>query len=205
MKRKLVVITGQDILAESNIDYPPRVPDEERDNPEFEIEELASYLRRVYKDYEPNAAHKAIAELEEKFDVTVITTCLDTFQEQAGSKCVIHLFGTIAETLPDGNPAPERLIYLDEHKDKELLSRARKAVKEADFCIAASCTPSMYPFDMLLQEIKPEAELAVCYHREGNHGLPRIRNVITAFKTSIYAPVSDGIESAAKGFEISIK
>ena len=50
-------------------------------------------LRDKYKDCQPNSAHKAIAELEKDYDVTVITQNIDDLHEKAGSTHVIHLHG----------------------------------------------------------------------------------------------------------------
>lgn len=50
-------------------------------------------LRDKYKDCQPNSAHKAIAELEMDYDVTVITQNIDDLHEKAGSTHVIHLHG----------------------------------------------------------------------------------------------------------------
>lgn len=44
---------------------------------------------------QPNAAHHAIAALEEKFNVTVITQNVDDLHERAGSSKVIHLHGEL--------------------------------------------------------------------------------------------------------------
>ena len=43
----------------------------------------------------PNAAHFALAALEQKFDVTIVTQNIDDLHERAGSKNVLHLHGEI--------------------------------------------------------------------------------------------------------------
>lgn len=45
---------------------------------------------------EPNAAHRAIAALEENHDVVVVTQNVDALHERAGSTRVIHLHGELA-------------------------------------------------------------------------------------------------------------
>ena len=47
----------------------------------------------------PNAAHKALARLEQKYDgeVTVVTQNIDPLHEQAGSKRVLHMHGRDGE------------------------------------------------------------------------------------------------------------
>jgi NAD-dependent deacetylase len=45
----------------------------------------------------PNAAHLAIAKLEEKYDVQVITQNVDNLHERAGSSKVLHLHGELGK------------------------------------------------------------------------------------------------------------
>ncbi len=44
---------------------------------------------------QPNAAHKALAALEEYFDVAIVTQNIDDLHERAGSSSVMHLHGEI--------------------------------------------------------------------------------------------------------------
>ncbi|MCB0721454.1 MAG: NAD-dependent deacylase [Ignavibacteriae bacterium] len=53
--------------------------------------------RNQLKTAQPNDAHKAIASLEEKFDVTVITQNVDDLHERAGSAKVVHLHGELTK------------------------------------------------------------------------------------------------------------
>jgi NAD-dependent SIR2 family protein deacetylase len=46
----------------------------------------------------PNAAHYALASLEEKYDVTIITQNIDDLHERAGSTKVVHLHGIITRS-----------------------------------------------------------------------------------------------------------
>lgn len=65
-------------------------------------------LRRAQlKEARPNRGHEIIAELEEDFDVTVITQNVDDLHERAGSTKVIHLHGELAKVRPisgEGQP-----------------------------------------------------------------------------------------------------
>src|ERR1039457_6488106 len=49
------------------------------------------------KECEPNPAHKAIAKLQEKYEVTSITQNIDDLLERAGCKNVWHLHGQITQ------------------------------------------------------------------------------------------------------------
>ncbi len=51
--------------------------------------------RRQLKGVKPNAAHKALKELEEKYEVHIITQNVDDLHERAGSNNVIHLHGEL--------------------------------------------------------------------------------------------------------------
>jgi len=52
----------------------------------------------------PNAAHKALAKLEEKYNVTIITQNIDDLHERGGSTNIIHLHGEIFKMHAVGNP-----------------------------------------------------------------------------------------------------
>jgi NAD-dependent deacetylase len=45
----------------------------------------------------PNEAHTGLAELEEYFDVHIITQNVDNLHERAGSKSVLHLHGLLTQ------------------------------------------------------------------------------------------------------------
>ena len=60
--------------------------------------------RRQVLDAQPNAAHRALAELESHCDVRIITQNIDDLHERAGSTHVLHLHGEILKgrsTLDD--------------------------------------------------------------------------------------------------------
>ncbi|MDI6402735.1 Sir2 family NAD-dependent protein deacetylase [Balneolaceae bacterium ANBcel3] len=62
--------------------------------------------RRQLKDVQPNAGHKALANLEVHYDVTIITQNVDDLHERAGSSHVIHLHGELTKARPDGEEGP---------------------------------------------------------------------------------------------------
>lgn len=51
--------------------------------------------RKALDTVEPNDAHKALAKLEERFDVTVITQNVDDLHERGGSSNVLHIHGDL--------------------------------------------------------------------------------------------------------------
>ena len=57
--------------------------------------------RAQLKDAKPNAAHYAIAGLENSYDVDVITQNADNLHERAGSTRVLHLHGELTKMRPE--------------------------------------------------------------------------------------------------------
>jgi NAD-dependent deacetylase len=108
VSEKVVIFSGAGVSAESGL---RTFRDMNGYWNEYSIEEVASpqawkknpatvlafynERRAAVIKAEPNAAHRAIAKLEEKFDVVVITQNVDDLHERAGSSRVIHLHGEI--------------------------------------------------------------------------------------------------------------
>jgi NAD-dependent deacetylase len=114
MKKKLVVLTGAGVSAESGIST-FRTNNGLWEN--HKVEDVAS-IEGWYRNpqlvldfynerrlqlgtVKPNAAHYAIAELEKEWDVTVITQNVDNLHERAGSTRVIHLHGELTKVRPE--------------------------------------------------------------------------------------------------------
>jgi NAD-dependent deacetylase len=64
--------------------------------------------RKQAHSVEPNEGHKALAGLEEQYDVTIITQNVDSLHERAGSSDVLHLHGQISKVRSEKDPS---LIY----------------------------------------------------------------------------------------------
>ena len=107
-KPKLVVSTGAGVSAESGIstfrdagglweNYPVmQVASAEgfRRDPEL-IHRFYNERRKALVNALPNAAHKALADLEKDYDVYIITQNVDDLHERAGSSKVLHLHGEL--------------------------------------------------------------------------------------------------------------
>jgi NAD-dependent deacetylase len=65
-------------------------------NPEIVLQFYNEHRIQAAKA-QPNAAHLAIAELEAKYEVIVITQNIDDLHERAGSSNIIHVHGEIAK------------------------------------------------------------------------------------------------------------
>ncbi|MBQ1958237.1 MAG: NAD-dependent deacylase, partial [Alistipes sp.] len=67
--------------------------------------EFYNLRRKELLKTKPNAAHEAIAELEQWFDVEVVTQNVDNLHEQAGSSRVTHLHGELMKLRSQNNPS----------------------------------------------------------------------------------------------------
>lgn len=108
MKKPIVVFSGAGLSQESGI---PTFRDSDGLWENHRVEDVASpegwerdnqlvldfYKQRFenIKNCEPNAAHKALARLEEKYDVFHITQNIDDLLERAGATNVTHIHGSI--------------------------------------------------------------------------------------------------------------
>jgi NAD-dependent protein deacetylase/lipoamidase len=107
-KKKLVVLTGAGISAESGLKTfrdsdglwegynieDVATPRAWRKNPQLVLD-FYNLRRKNVADARPNAAHIGLAELEKNFDVHIITQNIDDLHERAGSAKVLHLHGEI--------------------------------------------------------------------------------------------------------------
>jgi NAD-dependent deacetylase len=117
MKKKLVVLTGAGISAESGLQtfrdsdglwmgYDIRdvaTPEAFKKDPALVLD-FYNMRRRNVLEAEPNEAHIALAKLEEHYNVTIITQNIDDLHERAGSSHVIHLHGSIFKMFSVGSP-----------------------------------------------------------------------------------------------------
>ncbi len=113
MKKKLVVLTGAGVSAESgvatfrdsnglwenyNVEDVASIEGWHR-NPELVLE-FYNARRTQLAEVKPNAAHYAIAEMEKEWEVTVVTQNVDNLHERAGSTKIIHLHGELTKVRP---------------------------------------------------------------------------------------------------------
>jgi NAD-dependent deacetylase len=119
-KKKLVVLTGAGISAESGLRTfrdsdglwegydieEVATPRAWRRNPQLVLD-FYNMRRRDVTKAQPNAAHYGLAELQIDYDVHIITQNIDDLHERAGSKKVLHLHGEIFKMRSEAN---EKLI-----------------------------------------------------------------------------------------------
>lgn len=111
---KLVVLTGAGMSAESGLKtfrdadglwegynvYDVATPEAWVRNPEL-VQQFYNERRMQVLAAQPNAAHFALAALENNFDVEIITQNIDDLHERAGSTKVTHLHGIITKSQSD--------------------------------------------------------------------------------------------------------
>ncbi len=119
--QKLVVLSGAGMSAESGIPTfrgtdglweGHRVeqvasPEGWRNNPELVLE-FYNQRRKKLLEVIPNRGHQILVELEQHFDVTIVTQNVDNLHERAGSTNVVHLHGLLTQSRSTKDPA---LIY----------------------------------------------------------------------------------------------
>src|SRR6476469_573875 len=124
--KKLVVLTGAGISAESGL---KTFRDSDGLWEGYDIEEVATATawkrnpalvlefynmrRKNVADAQPNAAHAALTELQQDFDVHIITQNIDDLHERAGSKSVLHLHGEIFKMRSERSQLFQYPIYAD--------------------------------------------------------------------------------------------
>lgn len=124
--KKLVVLTGAGMSAESNIStfrdsgglwekYEIEdvcTPQALENNPALVLDFYNQRREQLLKAF-PNKGHLDLVSLEKDYDVQIITQNVDNLHEQAGSSKVLHLHGELMKVRSTGD---ESLIY-NLHKD----------------------------------------------------------------------------------------
>jgi len=141
---------------------------------------LAFYNERRAKAWaaKPNAAHLAIASLEKKFDVVVITQNVDNLHERAGSTHVLHLHGELAfargtgpsrkrqridgapielgQKCAEGSQLRPDIVWFGE--ETQYMDEAREHVAAADKVLVVGTSLSVYPAAGLVEFARPGAQ-----------------------------------------------
>ena len=186
-KKRLVVLTGAGISAESGFKT-------FRDSgglwETYSVEDVASIqgwhrnprlmtdfyndLREQLEHAQPNDGHKILAELEQYFDVQIITQNVDNLHEKAGSHHVLHLHGELTKARPVNNEAKiidigyRKMAYDERDEDGELLRphivwfgesvpeimNAAKLVRSADIFAVVGSSLVVYPAAGLVHDLR---------------------------------------------------
>ncbi len=176
--KKIVVLTGAGVSAESGLKtfrdhdglwHNYRVEDvatpEAWERDMDLVNEFYNERRKNLLQVRPNAAHIALARLEERYDVQIITQNVDDLHERGGSSNVLHLHGELKKVRSSADPM---LVYelkgwelkrgdlcekgsqLRPHivwfgEPVPLIVEAAKMVEQADILIIIGTSMQVYP------------------------------------------------------------
>ena len=182
--QKIVILTGAGISAESGI---PTFRDAGGLWEGYRVEDVASpegwskdyklvldfynQRRKGIREAVPNPGHTALAELEKKYEVVIITQNIDDLHERGGSTNILHLHGEIFKSR---STFDETLVYELGEKDimpgdkcergsqlrphivwfgeaVPMIERAALEVMEADIFIVIGTSMVVYPAAGLIQ------------------------------------------------------
>ncbi len=222
-KKKIVVFSGAGMSAESGIKT-------FRDSgglwEEYKIEDVATFTawtknkklvldfynqrRKQVMEAKPNAAHEAVAALQQDFDVQVITQNIDDLHERAGSRKVLHLHGEImksrsigsGKTYPikhwelkigdlceEGAQLRPHIVWFGEAVPEMI--KAEELTREADIFVTIGTSLNVYPAANLIHVVEPEVPKFLI--DPGDFNLDYLRNL-----TQIKAKAVEGMEILMK-------
>ncbi len=194
--KRIVVFTGAGVSADSGIatfrdsdglwaNY--RIEEvctpEALSNNREKVIDFYNQRRKEMLEKEPNAAHIALAKLEQagKFDVQIVTQNIDNLHERAGSRNVTHLHGELTklrsslnelDTVPingwkqdpllrhaDGSLLRPFVVFFGENVP--MLNRAVEITRRADVFVVIGSSLQVYPAASLLHFIRKDIPLFV--------------------------------------------
>ena len=193
MKKKIVVLTGAGMSVESGL---KTFRDADGLWEEYPVQQVATHegweadpvlvtnfynmLRKKCWGVQPNEGHKLVAQLEEKYNVTVVTQNVDNLHEMAGSTNVIHLHGELmkvcssrdvddpryqitltadnCEVTPgskagDGSLLRPFIVFFGEAVPN--ISLAAEEAQQADIFIIIGTSLNVYPAAGLIHYVRP--------------------------------------------------
>ena len=186
--KKIVVLTGAGVSAESGIKtfrdadglweghdiMEVASPVGYQNNPELVLDFYNKRRKQLF-EVQPNLAHTILAEMENDFDVTIITQNVDDLHERAGSTNVIHLHGELlkARNEQDVNSIIEwnkdiilgdldaNNIQLRPHivwfgEEVPEMERAMLEIEEADYLLVIGTSLQVYPAAGLINYVNED-------------------------------------------------
>ena len=218
MKKHLVVLSGAGISAESGL---KTFRDSDglwegydinevatatawRRNPELVLE-FYNARRKNVKEAKPNKAHYALAELQNDFNVTVITQNIDDLHERAGSKNVVHLHGEIfkmrsvndetktyaiyddikyGQKAEDGGQFRPHIVWFEE--PVPMIEEASRIVRTADIFLIVGTSLVVYPAAGLIHYASYEIPKFIIDKNIPSTNIPNL--------TAIEKTASEGLE-----------
>ena len=176
--KKIVVLTGAGMSAESGISTFRDSGGLWENYDVMEVAHIDSWegnkelmlhfyneRRKQLADVEPNEGHRILAELENQFNITVITQNVDNLHERAGSSKIIHLHGELTKACSsndkshvvdigskeinlgdkagDGSQLRPFIVWFGEAVPE--IDKAAKEVSQADIIIIVETSMQVYP------------------------------------------------------------
>jgi NAD-dependent deacetylase len=176
--KNIIFFTGAGVSAESGIKtfrdadglwenhniYEVATPEAFAANPQLVLDFYNARRRQMYTA-EPNDAHLAIAELQARHNVHVVTQNIDNLHERAGSRQVLHLHGEldkgrssvnenlliplhgkdirIGDKAPDGTQLRPHVVWFGEAVPA--LNEAVSIIERADILVIVGTSLQVYP------------------------------------------------------------
>src|ERR1700761_932247 len=188
--KHIVILTGAGISAESGLKTfrdsdglwegynieDVATPQAWQRNPQL-VQDFYNQRRKSVLEARPNAAHYALASLEEKYKVTIITQNIDDLHERAGSTNVLHLHGIITRSQSSINPkltypidgweigmdevcelgSPLRAHVVWFGEDVPMIGPAARICHDADIFILTGTSLAVYPAAGLINYVPRKA------------------------------------------------
>lgn len=131
------------------------------------VTQFYNFRRKQAYEAQPNKAHYVFADLEESFDVSIVTQNIDSLHERAGSSRVLHLHGDISKVkssgpnaekayydqnqwevkmgdlCPEGHQLRPHVVWFGEEVPE--LNRAARVVESADIFVVVGTSLNVYP------------------------------------------------------------
>lgn len=208
MKKKLVVLTGAGISAESGIKtfrdsdglweghnvMDVATPEGWRKNQELVLD-FYNQRRKQLQEVRPNLGHLILADLENEFDINIITQNVDNLHEKAGSTKVLHLHGELLKVRsvkdknyildwksdlktgdvdPNGYQLRPHIVWFGE--DVPALEEALFLTQQADYFAVIGTSLQVYPAAGLVEYTPPNIPI---FYIDPNPGtMQNVRNKV---------------------------
>ena len=221
--KRLVISTGAGMSAESGISTFRDAGGLWENYPVMDVCSADGFIRNpalVHKFYnerraqlvncKPNAGHIALAELESRFDVKIITQNVADLHDRAGSSDVLHLHGelmkvravdndslvfnlhpgaleTTPDTIIDGHHVRPHIVFFQEAVPN--FEPATEIVSTADIFVIIGTSLVVYPAAALLHYVRPGVPV---YYIDPNPA------AVPAGVTVIKATATEGIRRLAQ-------
>ena len=188
--KTLVILTGAGMSAESGISTfrdagglwekyrieEVATPEAWATNPAL-VQEFYNARRKQLAEAQPNNGHKGLMELEQYFNVQIVTQNVDNLHERAGSSSVLHLHGelmkmrssgpgrevfevqpekiefSIHDKCPKGYPLRPHIVWFGEEVPE--IGNAARIVEKADILVIIGTSMQVYPAAGLLHYAQP--------------------------------------------------